>query len=133
MSAYPAFMANGNIYPCRFVKLDTTADHKVLQSGAGDLSIGISQEGTNQAPIPEASTQYAAAAGQALKVYGVGERCKLEIGSGGCTAGDLLKPDADGKGVAVTAGNTYGAVALTTSAAGELAEVVVTPAALSHT
>ncbi len=132
MCAFPAFMANGDISVCRFVKQDTTADHKVLQAGAGEAVIGISQEGSSQAPIPEVSTQYAAQAGQAIKVYGVGERCKLEIGSGGCTAGDKLKPDSNGKGVAITAGDAYGAVALTTCAAGELAEVVVTPNALSH-
>lgn len=120
-----SFMANGNIRPSRFVKQDTTANFKVLEADANERTIGVSNEATREAPISGSST-YAAIAGQELGVYGPGDECYLEIGSGGCVAGDLLTPDADGKGVINTTDKRwYGARALETASENEFAKVLI--------
>lgn len=47
----PSFIANGNIYPSRFVKLDSTANFRVLQcSNPSDRILGVSQPGTYAPP-----------------------------------------------------------------------------------
>lgn len=124
-----SFMANGNIYPCRFVKLDTTAPFKILQAGANEAILGISQVGTKDPPGVSGSTAYAATAGVECQVFMAGSRTLLELPAAGCTTGDRLGPDADGKGVVVTpgAGTDYwvGALALQTFVAAGLCEVEV--------
>jgi hypothetical protein len=132
-SRSPRFIADGNINPSRFVKIESagTTGYEVLQAAAGtDRPIGISQEGTRQPPGVIGSDGYAAHQGETLQVYGEGEEALLTIGSGGVTQGDYLKSDASGQGVTVafTLGSGtifYGAVALETANAGELARVLV--------
>src|SRR5258708_2594224 len=129
----PAFIANGNINPSVFVKLDVTAGNnfKVLQAAANtDRIIGISQDSTYQPPGLVGATTVAAAAGQPIQVFGVADVCLLSIGAGGCTAGDYLTSDASGNGVVLTLTDGavirfYGAVALETNAANDLGRVVV--------
>jgi hypothetical protein len=117
--------ANGTIAPCRFVKLDPSASFSAIQAGAGDRTFGISVDATIDPPLSGASTA-AANAGDQLEYYTPGEVCRLELGTGGCTAGDLLKPDANGKGIAgVAATQFYGAEALETGVAGEFVNVMV--------
>lgn len=126
----PSFIAKGDIRPCRFVKIDTSNDFGVLEADANEDGIGISQEGTKQAPIPGAST-LAAADGENIQVYGPGEVCLLQLGSGGATRGGNLKSDADGKGVAVaTTGTTIQlvrAVALQSGLEDEKIQVLIRP------
>lgn len=120
------YVANGNIAPSRFVKLDTTAVGKVLQSGAGEKTYGISQEGTRNPPYPSLDDGYAAIAGENLNVYTEPQECWLQIGSGGCTVDDWLKADADGKGVTTTTEtDNAGAVALETGLENQLIRVRV--------
>jgi hypothetical protein len=121
----PQMTAGGDIYPCRLVKLSTSADFKVLQATAGDRPIGISQEGTRYAPGTPADTGIAAAAGDTPRVFGLGEICLLELGTGGAVRNDLLKSDANGKGVTASAGDEVGAIALESGAAGEKIKVQV--------
>jgi hypothetical protein len=129
----PRFIADGNINPSRFVKIESagTTGYEVLQAAAAtDRPIGISQEGTRQPPGVVGSDGYAAHAGETLQVYGEAEEALLTIGSGGCTQGDYLKSDGSGQGVTVsfTEGTGllfYGAVALETANSGELARVLV--------
>lgn len=123
--------AGGDINPCRFVKASTAADNTVLEADANERVIGISGEGAQDAPIPGAST-LAAASGEQLQIINTPEhRCLLELGSGGATRGDLLKSDADGKGVAIaTSGTTiqhYGAIALQAGSAGDKIFVLFRP------
>lgn len=127
-----SLMANGNILPYSFVKLDTTTPFKVVQAAANtDIPIGVSSEQVDVPPIPQSTgTQYAAVAGEMLKVYRTGARCKLKIGAGGCTAGDRLTSDASGNGVTASGTNYYGAVALDTRVSGELCDVMVTEPAV---
>lgn len=126
------YVADGDIRPRRFVKMDTGAgdDRKVLEADANERTVGISPVETNIAPLEDlVSTSLAAQAGQALRVHTLAAHCPLEAGAGGWSAGDLLKPDADGKGVPIaTSGTTiqeYGARALTDAAAGAFGEVEV--------
>ena len=124
----PQVKAGGDINTARFVNLSTSDDNTVLEADANETVFGISSESAQDAPIPSAST-LAAAAGDYLRVYQPGEVCLLKIGSGGVTAGDKIKSDADGQGVAAaTTGTTeqhYGAIALETAAEGALARVKV--------
>ncbi len=118
-------VAGGNISPCRFIQHSST-DFKVTQAGANSKVFGISQAGTNFAPIPEVSAPYAATAGQQLQIFQDDEECLLELG-GTVTAGDELKSDASGKGV-VLAGSgaeNVGAVALQAGVSGEQIKVRV--------
>lgn len=127
----PNYVAGGNILPSRFVKVSTAADNTVLQStdgagSAGDRVCGVSQEGGREPPLPSVTTMYAGQAGDNILVYGNTQTCLLTIGSGGCTRGDRLKSDANGKGItASTAGNNYGAIALRSALENELVEVEV--------
>lgn len=130
-----AARANGTIRVSRFVKIDPADNNSIKEADANERIFGISHEGARVAPIPEVTTDpgEAAQAGESCRVYypgdGVdGRTCLLLIGSGGCTAGDYLKSDADGKGVALaeTAGSKeeVGAIALETCAEGEYAKVL---------
>lgn len=107
----PSFTANGNINPCRFVKIN--GPMKVVQcSVAGERAFGISQEGLMDTPIPGASSTLAAEAGRHVGVFGPGEVCLVQVASA-VTAGSYLKGDANGKAVATTTANDiYNAIAL---------------------
>ncbi len=126
----PHLMANGDIRPSRFVKIDATAENKGLEADANELLIGISFEGSNYPPLSDLSiTVLAAAQGQHFRMYGAGDVCLLEAGDA-ITAGDRLKSDADGRGVTMASIGTtiqhYGARALQdAAAAGELIRVFV--------
>lgn len=123
--------AGGTIRRARFVNIKTTANNTVEEADANDRTIGISQEGGREAPLPSVTDDppNAAISGEQLRVHLPGEPALLEIGSGGCTAGDELKSDADGKGVVrASTGTTIqnvGAIALETAVEGELAKVFV--------
>ncbi|GAB6165613.1 hypothetical protein JCM19992_16130 [Thermostilla marina] len=123
----PQLVAAGDIRPCRFVKI--AAQHKAAECDANELPIGVSQQGTDKPEIENlSSATLAAAAGESLQIYSVGDVCLLEAGAT-INAGDRLKSDADGKGVPIattgTALQNYGAVALQDGAAGELVRVFV--------
>jgi len=121
-------VAGGDIRTCRFVKLSTSANNTVLEADANEAVIGISTDATRDAP-QEGSSALAAADGEVLSITPFnGDPCLLEIGSGGCAAGDELKSDADGKGVVrASTGTTIqnvGAIALGAYAAGEIGQVI---------
>lgn len=122
-----AYVAGGNISPHRFVKSSTTEDHTVLQAGTGESVIGISHKGVRNAPYGALDDGYAAIDGESgFRIYLAGEICHLELGTGGATAGDLLKSDTNGKGVtADTDQDIYGARALENGAAGDVIKVQV--------
>ncbi len=133
MNTSPNFVAGGAIAPCRFVSMTATgatpADRTVFQATAGagtegDGITGISQEGTRR--FDDATN--AAIAGDPITVYGPGDYCLLELGSGGATAGQYLKSDASGKGIAVTTDqDRAGALALEAGAANTKVLVQVIP------
>ena len=120
-------VAAGNVSPSCFVK-KTANDYEFDLAGANDPIFGITQDGTNKAPIPGVTSQYAAEAGESCRVHKPGERCLLKLG-GTVSAGDRIKSDSSGNGVSIaTSGTTpqrYGAVALQGGSSGELIEVEV--------
>lgn len=122
MSEGPSLLASGDINVARFVKI--SGNHTVAESDAANLSIGISHEDAKDAPLDGSSALHAES-GDNVRIHFSGETCKLELGTGGATAGDLLTPDADGKGVGATTGQAAMAIALETAVAGELVEVRV--------
>ncbi len=117
-------VASGNIYPCRFVK--RSGDHQVAQAGSNEKVLGISQEGTNTAPIPDVSSTYAAVSGESLRVFQDNEECLLDVAEA-VTAGQKLKSDSNGKGVVGGAGSDeeIGAEVIRGAASGEKALVRV--------
>lgn len=122
MSEGPSLLASGDINIARFVKI--SGNHTVAESDAANLSIGISHEDAKEAPVSGASALHAQS-GDNVRVHFSGETCKLELGTGGATAGDLLTPDADGKGVGAATGEAATAIAFETGVAGDLVEVRV--------
>jgi len=117
----PLLMANGDIYPCRFVKLDTSGDHYGIQATANSQIIGVSMEGSNYPPLSDiVTTVYAAQQGDYYKLYGDGEQCLVEAGTS-IAMGDRLKSDANGRAVPIaTTGTTnqnMGGVALAAASA----------------
>ena len=124
------FQAGGTIRPSRFVKWDSD-NASVLEADANERTCGISTEAAPLAPIPSVTTnQYTD--GDSMRVYTPSpgnDECLLYIGSGGVTAGAMVKSDADGKGVlAATTGTTtqwVGAEALETASEDELCRVRV--------
>lgn len=119
-------IAGGTIGTAVFVKVSTAADNTVLQCSSGDRPIGISTPSQKLAPIPNASS-YAAASGDPVTIFGLGDICNLVAGSGGFTRGDLLKPEAStGFGLPVgSSGDIFGAIALESAAYQTLGRVIV--------
>lgn len=120
------YNAAGTITRSRFVRLSSSGNNSVVQCGLGEQPIGVSQYGSREAPLPSVTDNpsLAAKSGDALEVHVVNETHEtpaLEIGLGGCLAGDTLIADADGKGIVGT--GAIGAIALEAAAAGELAPV----------
>ena len=124
------FVAGGTIRPSRFVKIDTSADYRVIEATANDALIGISQVGTNRAPLSDVvSTSNAAVVNEQLKVYGFADFALLEAGAA-IANGEFLKSDSVGRGIPSlltgTVSQNVGAIALeTASAAGEMIRVQV--------
>ena len=102
-----------------FVTTDTNGDAAAITDVA-DFAVGVLQNNPDTAGF-ECN----------VAVDGV---TKLEAGTGGLTAGDLVTNDNAGAGVTATAGtnNVYG-IALTTAAAGEVASVLLRGAIISAT
>lgn len=123
--------ANGTIIRCRAVKLDPTANHKVIQCAAiNDTPFGIAGDEARTAPTPDVgiSPYQVAQAGEPLDVHPNTSECLLEIGTGGVKAGDRLTTDVNGAGVTnPKTGHPphIFAIALTAANASELALVQV--------
>lgn len=116
-------IANGDIYPMRFVKEDTT-DGLYLQAGAGDRIRGIAFKDTRRIQLLDTSGKLAAAT-EPFSFYTPGERCWLEL-SGTVTPGARIKSASDGTGVVTTTDkDQYGAIADANGVSGELIPVFV--------
>jgi hypothetical protein len=132
----PAGVIGANVY------IGATTGTEVKQNTslvgvAANQTYQISSLGTGPAP-PASDTSGYPASGTTLQVYGVGDVCLLRLASG-VTAGDWLGPNGttDGRGKTQTLSGTtalyYGAKALETASAGELARVVVLLGAITPT
>ena len=121
------FVANGNITPSRFVKIDTSADNRVITSGVGDLPIGVSQQGTRRAPYSTLNDGFCAIAGEELRVFQTGEIAPVEAGAA-ITRGSRVGSDATGRAITAGAAVASGGIALQSAgAAGVIIEVSVVP------
>ncbi len=120
------FRAGGTIGPAVFVKLSTAADNTVLQAGAGDPIIGISQVGQRRVPgLAGSDPTIAAIAGEFVEVFIIGDVAQLTAGAA-FTRGDFLMSDANGDGITATTVLEVGAVALQSAgAAGVLVNVLI--------
>lgn len=93
----PSFVFGEDCAPSLIVKRSTAADHTVLKCGFGELPCGVAHEGSREAPIPGISV-LAAVLGESARVYGPGETCEVEVGSGVVvTAGYPVMADANSK------------------------------------
>lgn len=114
-------LAGGNINPCSFVKI--SGELTGVQCSTNELAVGVAQEGTDYPPLSDVTVSgYAARANESFRLYGLGDICLLTLGSGGCTANDMLKSDSSGYGVTATTGvatQNINARALMTGNAGE--------------
>jgi hypothetical protein len=127
----PAWRAGGTIAPSTAVKIDVTADNQVVQAGAGDKCIGISQEGQKGAPgLIGSDTTIAAQAGDSIQVIGP---CRVALAqlSGTVTRGDRLASDGSGNLVtfdpATATSPEYVGYALQSGVSGNLIDILVLP------
>jgi hypothetical protein len=119
----PSFIAGGSISPSRFVSIQAGESNAILQSTARQHAIGISHEGSREAPIPGASV-LAVLAGEICEVYGLGESCEVEAAAN-IAAGDYLRPDADGRAVVALPGERYSAISRVDASSGTRVKVVI--------
>ena len=106
------FIAGNTIQPASFVVASLAADNTVLQaSGTAAPLVGITTISSKNPPIYNLTLE-AAAVGDPVTTWSVGEICMLTAGSGGFARGQLLTSDASGNGVPAGAGNYVGALAL---------------------
>lgn len=125
-----SLVSTGNVVGCRFVKLATSADGAGTAAGANERTIGISGEGTRNAPGTAADDGYLAIAGETIPAFGAGKKCLLELG-GTVVRGDYVKSGAAGVGItSATTGATMqnvGAIALQSGVSGQKILVQVLP------
>lgn len=121
--AVQGFVAEGTIYPCRFVKLVSGKPGRVAQCGSGDRPFGVSQMATRLSPLLESQGR-AALDGEPIGVFDLNSETLLEAG-GTVSVGDALKPDSQGRGVTAGAGEEYGALALEAGVSGRYIRVKV--------
>jgi hypothetical protein len=118
-------IAEGDIYPCRFVKVGAAEGGLLAATAATDKIIGISFKDTRRSDYVDTSGKLAAS-GEPLSYYRQGARCKVEAG-GTITIGALLKATTAGLAIVVaSSGDYYGARALGPAVTGEYCEVEVT-------
>lgn len=121
------WVANGNIPPSRFVKIDPAADNRVILAGVGDQPIGVSQQGTRRAPYSSLNDGFCAIAGEELRVFQNSEIAPVEAGAA-VVRGTRVGPDATGRAITVaTAVASGGDANQSASGAGVLIEVSVRP------
>jgi hypothetical protein len=120
----PSYVAGEAIEASRILKQDPSYDHQCLKATLGSTPIGVSHEGTDDAPIPGASA-YAAHLGYSCKVYGPTETCEIAVGSLAIAAGDHVAPDANSKAQPAVHGFPYVGKALAAGAASAKVRVQV--------
>lgn len=127
-----SYVANGNILPFSFVKLDTTsgATGKVIQAGAADVPLGVAQSQQNQAPLTGLQSGYAAIAGENIEVFDEADpenQPYLRVDAA-YPQGTFLKPGTAGIGtIASAADEVFGARMMQASfAANDIIQVQIT-------
>ena len=114
------FRAGGTIAPSSFVVMSTAADNTALAaSGTSVVILGIAQVGMKRTPgLAGSDTTIAAQAGDVISIFSLGDVAPIQLGTGGCTRGDMLTSDASGFGVTAASTNEVGAQALQSGTVG---------------
>lgn len=102
--------ANGSIAPLVMVKIDSTDPAGgLLQCGAGDRAIGVSQAGTRRVPGDIGLDDgFCAKTGEGFMYWTLGDRdVPVTIGAVALLSGDKVKSDANGAAVVVAADGDY--------------------------
>lgn len=120
----PSYVMGEDVGPSLFVKQDPANDFQALKATLGAEPLGVTHEGTRDAPIPGAAA-LAAVAGESVRVYGLGEVCEVLVGSLAIVAGDHVAPDANSKAQPSVHGFPYGGKALNASAASGKVRVAI--------
>lgn len=93
----PSYLMGEDCAPSLIVKQSTAADHTALKAVYGERPVGVIHEGSREAPIP-GITPLAAKSGESARIYGPGETCEVQVGSGVVvTAGYMVMSDANSK------------------------------------
>lgn len=129
-SSAPSFIARGDIPPSRFV-IQNGTDHGVVVATAGAKAVGVSYEGTRDAPI-EGVTPLAAKDGEGVNVYTETMPCEIVAGAD-IDAGDELKPGTAGVAVPAAPGDHYSAIARASALNGQRVKATVTKGYLPPT
>lgn len=137
----PGMIAGGDIYPSRFVMVNTAADRSVVGCTAGYRPFAISSAKgkwaiTNPQGLLGGSSSTtpdkAAESGDNIELFGLGDLCLLECG-GTVAAGDLLEAAGTttgiGRGITSSATRNFGAIALAAGTVGKLIPVYITAGA----
>jgi hypothetical protein len=103
------YIADGTIYPSRFVKQSTGTERVVAVTAATDSVIGVADERVKYLPgLAGVTPPYPAAEqNDPLKVYGATDFCLIETGAA-VTGGQFLIPDSVGRAVPLNAAATTG-------------------------
>jgi hypothetical protein len=109
----PNLTAGGDISPFRFVEL-SAAWTGAQANAASDNIIGVTD-----GSVRRFDSVYNAISGDAIN-FQPSNTVQVELGTGGCTAGNLLTSDANGKAVAGVNPQVCYYIALETGAAGEI-------------
>jgi len=123
MSNNPSYTCKVDTGPSLFVLLDPSDDHQVDLAVVGSKPIGVSHEGTREAPIPSVSP-LAAEAGEQCRVYGLGETCEVKAAEA-ITAGDFVRPGASSTALKARHGLYYGGIAQADAAINEQCRIQV--------
>ena len=102
----PSWVFGVDIEPSRIVRQDAANDHQVLKAVLGDTPIGVTHEGSRDAPIP-GITALAAKQGESARVYGDTETCEVVVGTIAVLAGEYIAPDANSLGQPAVHGFPY--------------------------
>lgn len=120
----PSYVMGEDIGPSLFVKQDAAADHQALKATQYGDVIGVTHEGTREAPIP-GITPLAAKSGEAVRIYGPTEVCEVLVGDTAIVAGQRVRPDANAKAAPAVHGFPVGGRALAAAAAAGKCRIVV--------
>jgi len=118
MGFTPELVASGNISPFRFVKI-SGAFQGAQCAAEGDYPVGVSDGSIFLPTIMNASNLHASS-GRTITLQ-PSNTVQIELGTGGCTAGQYLESDADGKAVAASGAAAVSAyIALESGSVGEI-------------
>ena len=113
-------VAGEDLAPARFVTRSTTEDNSVVYPDDGTVVlVGVTHNGTREAPIPSVTESLAAADGEPVRVHGPGDRCEITLGETITAANLNLTASTDGVAVAASSGDFVGAIAERAAASGE--------------